>query len=165
MEQTHFLEPAMVDDTPTPPDIEQPQRGYTTQDVQSIPETPPPRRRRRRWKLWVAGLLLLPLLLIALWTWITMTYTYSEGQRVGFMQKLSRKGWLCKTWEGELAMANVPGQVQEKWYFTVRDNAVAQRVQESEGRRVALTYEEHKGIPFSCFGDTRYFVTGVKVVE
>jgi hypothetical protein len=157
----------MVDDAPPPPppEIEQPPRGYTTQDVQSLPEAELPRRRRRRWKLWLVGLLVLPVLLIALWTWITMTYSYSDGQRVGYLQKLSRKGWLCKTWEGELAMANVPGQLQEKWYFTVRDDLVARSAQEAEGRRVALSYEEHRGVPFSCLGETPYFVTGVRVVE
>jgi hypothetical protein len=159
----------MVDDSqpqpPPPPEIEQPPRGYTTQDMQTLGAVEPPRRRRRRWPLVLAGLVQVPVLLIALWTWITMTYTYSEGQRVGFLQKLSRKGWLCKTWEGELAMANVPGQLQEKWYFTVREDEVARQAQEAEGRRVALIYEEHKGIPFSCFGETPYFVTGVRVVE
>jgi hypothetical protein len=98
-------------------------------------------------------------------TWITLHWTYSEGERAGFVQKLSRKGWLCKTWEGEMAMVTMPGTVAEKFYFTVPDDAVAGQVNTSVGKRVALHYEQHKWVPSSCFGDTEFFVTGVRVVE
>ena len=119
-------------------------------------------RRRRRWLPWVLGILLAPVALLALWTWITMTYTYSSGDRAGYVQKFSKKGWLCKTWEGELSMVNIPGQAQERWFFTVRDDSVARVLTDVMGQRVALTYEEHRGIPFSCIGETPYFVTGVR---
>lgn len=100
-----------------------------------------------------------------LWTWATLSYDYSDGERAGYVQKFSRKGWICKTWEGELALVNLPGAMPEIFHFSVRDNAVAKRIQDVVGRRVALTYEQHIGVPTSCFGDTQYFVVDVRVVE
>jgi len=99
------------------------------------------------------------------WTWFSLTYNYSDGERAGYVQKLSRKGWLCKTWEGELALVNLPGAMPEIFRFTVRDETVAKRIQESVGKRVALTYEQHVGVPTSCFGETEYFITGQRVIE
>jgi hypothetical protein len=103
--------------------------------------------------------------LVAAFTAFTLWYSYSEGERAGYVQKLSKKGWICKTWEGEMAMVTMPGTVAEKFYFTVREDSVAAKINETVGRRVVLMYEEHKWIPFSCFGDTGYFVTGVKTPE
>jgi hypothetical protein len=100
-----------------------------------------------------------------LWTWITLSYDYSDGERAGYVQKLSRKGWICKTWEGELALVNLPGAMPEIFHFSVRDDDVAKRIQDVVGKRVALTYEQHIGVPTSCFGETEYFVVDVKVVE
>jgi hypothetical protein len=100
-----------------------------------------------------------------LWTWFTLSYDYSDGERAGYVQKFSRKGWICKTWEGELALVNLPGAMPEIFHFTVRDDAVARRIQEVVGKRVALTYEEHIGVPTRCFGDTGYFVVDVRQVE
>ena len=102
---------------------------------------------------------------VALWTWLTLTWTYSDGERAGYVQKLSKRGWICKTWEGEMAMVTMPGTVAEKFYFTVPDDDVAKKINTSVGARVALHYEEHKWIPFSCFGDTGYFVTDVRAAE
>jgi hypothetical protein len=96
--------------------------------------------------------------------WLALHWSYSEGERAGFMQKLSNKGWLCKTWEGELSLVALPGAAPEKFIFTVRDDAVAAKINQQVGQRVALTYEEHRGLPSSCFGDTAYFVTDVKRV-
>lgn len=151
-----------------PDDIEQPPRGYNTEDVKAIeePEEPPPKRRRfARWKLVVVGLLLIPVLVFALWTFWSLTWTYSEGDRVGWVQKFSKKGWICKTWEGELAISNVPGSLPQLFHFTVRDDSVARAINDVAGRRVSLHYQEHVGIPTSCFGETQYFVTQVRVVE
>jgi hypothetical protein len=120
--------------------------------------------RRTIWLI-VAGIVLVPLLVFAIWTWSALTWSYSEGERAGYVQKFSKRGWLCKTWEGELAMVNVPGAMQEKFAFSVRDDLVAQHVTASMGKRVALTYEQHKGVPTTCFGETEYFVTAVKVLE
>jgi hypothetical protein len=99
------------------------------------------------------------------WTWFSLTYNYSDGERAGYVQKLSRKGWICKTWEGELALVNLPGAMPEIFHFSVRDDGVATRIQESVGKRVALSYEQHIGIPTTCFGETEYFVVNIKVVE
>jgi hypothetical protein len=91
-------------------------------------------------------------------------WTYSSGERAGFVQKFSHKGWLCKTWEGEIAMVNMPGAAQERFAFTVRDDSVANVITRLMGSRVALTYEQHRGVPGSCFGDTEYYVTAAKAV-
>lgn len=101
----------------------------------------------------------------ALYTYGTLHYSYSEGERVGFVQKVSKKGWLCKTDEGELAMANVLGQQAQIFTFTVRDDTIAGQIEALAGHKVSLHYEEHRGIPSTCFGDTTYFVTGVKKAE
>ncbi|HEX4909810.1 MAG TPA: hypothetical protein VFV64_03510 [Permianibacter sp.] len=111
---------------------------------------------------WKAILVLL--LLFALYTWLVLSWSYSKGERAGYVQKLSEKGWLCKTWEGELAMINVPGTLTEKFAFTVRDEAVVAKINRSLGKRVSLVYEQHVGIPSSCFGETGYFVTDVREV-
>jgi hypothetical protein len=151
-----------------PDDIEQPPRGYNTEDVKAIEEQeePAPKRRRfARWKLIVFLLLLIPVLVFALWTWWALSWTYSDGDRVGFVQKFSRKGWICKTWEGELAMSPVPGSVPQLFDFTVRDDSVARAINNVAGKRVSLHYEEHVGVPTSCFGETQYYVTQVRVVE
>jgi hypothetical protein len=112
----------------------------------------------------VAAVILSPIAVIALWTVIALHYTYSDGQRAGYVQKFSRKGWMCKTWEGQLAMVNVPGALQERWDFTVRDDSIARLISNSMGQRVALEYDQHEGVPTSCFGETQYYVTGVRVL-
>ncbi|MBV1775091.1 hypothetical protein KSF73_05110 [Burkholderiaceae bacterium DAT-1] len=103
--------------------------------------------------------------LAAAWTWLTLHWSYSNGDRAGYVQKLSRKGWVCKTWEGELAMVNVPGSLTEKFFFTVPDDALAQRINANLGKRMSLQYEQHLGVPSTCFGESEYFVTDFKVVE
>ena len=104
------------------------------------------------------------LVLLALYTLFAYGYSYSDGERAGFVQKLANKGWVCKTWEGELAMVNLPGQPAEIFLFSVRDDAVAAQINAALGQRVVLTYAEHRGLPSSCFGDTAHFVTAVRVV-
>lgn len=150
-----------------PDDIEQPPRGYNTEDVKAVPDQEPAPRRRRisRWKLFVAALILVPALAFALWTWVALGWSYSEGDRAGWVQKISRKGWLCKTWEGELAQSNVPGSMPQLFLFSVRDDSIAQQINAAAGKRVSLHYEEHRGIPTSCFGETPYFVTAVRILE
>ncbi len=101
----------------------------------------------------------------ALYTYASLNFSYGKGERVGFVQKLSKKGWICKTNEGELAMVNMAGQPAEKFYFTVRDDAVAQKIESFAGHRVALQYEEHKGVPSSCFGETQYYVIDANKTE
>ena len=104
-------------------------------------------------------------LAFALYVWAALSFSYSDGERVGYVQKFSRKGWICKTWEGELAMANLPGTVPQIFSFTVRDGAVANQINSDMGKRVVLHYEQHVGLPTSCFGDTEYFVVRTRAAE
>jgi hypothetical protein len=120
--------------------------------------------RRHRGKLLLFGFLVVVFGGAALWTMATLAFAYSSGDRIGFVQKLSHKGWVCRTWEGELAMNPVPGSTPQIFTFTVPDAAVAKRIEDAEGKKVALHYEEKRGIPSSCFGDTRYFVKDVRVL-
>jgi hypothetical protein len=131
--------------------------------VQPVTTTPPPRKRRKGC-FFLILLLVVAILLFALYVWIALHANYSEGERAGYVQKFSRKGWLCKTWEGELAMVNLPGAMPEVFAFTVRDDGVANRLNQSLGQRVRLHYEQHKGLPTSCWGETEYFVTGVQPI-
>jgi len=115
--------------------------------------------------LWGIGFLLFIVGAFAAYTWLTLHWSYSKGERGGFVQKFSHKGWLCKTWEGELSMVQLAGAIPEKFLFSVRDEEVAQRVNKSMGKRVNLFYEQHIGIPTTCIGETEYFVIDVKTVE
>ncbi|MEP6608184.1 MAG: hypothetical protein ABJA83_05845 [Burkholderiaceae bacterium] len=128
------------------------------------PVTTAPRRRTSIVKMFF-WLLLVPIALIALYFTVVLKWNYSDGERAGWVQKLSRKGWLCKTWEGEMAMVSMPGAIPEKFLFTVRDEAVAESVNEVMGKRVTLHYEEKVGLPTSCFGETRHFVNRVVQVD
>lgn len=103
-------------------------------------------------------------LLALAWVWLTLHWNYSEGERAGYVQKLSKKGWLCKTWEGEIAMVTMPGAIPEKFEFTVADDAVAHRINALSGKRVVLNYRQHKFVPSSCFGETEYFIEEVREV-
>ena len=113
---------------------------------------------------WFGIIVVLPLLGLVAYTWLVLTWSFSSGERAGYVQKLSKKGWLCKTWEGEMALVSMPGTVAEKFPFTVRSDAIARQINDSIGEKVAVTYEQHIGIPTTCFGETGYFVTAVKVV-
>lgn len=101
----------------------------------------------------------------AAYTWSALHLSYSKGERSGYVQKLSKKGWVCKTWEGEMAMVSIPGTTPEIFNFSVRDDAVAAKLNQTMGKRVAISYAQHKGVPTQCFGETEYFVTDVKAVE
>ena len=125
----------------------------------------PPRPWRRSLFRYLIGLFFLAVLLVAAYVWLALSWSFAEGERAGYVQKFSRKGWICKTWEGELAMANLPGAMPEVWPFTVRDPMVAVRINDSMGKRVSLHYEQHRGLPTTCFGETDYFVVDVKGVE
>ena len=96
---------------------------------------------------------------------LVLNWSYSKGERIGYVQKFSEKGWLCKTWEGELQMLPVPGAVPEKFVFSVRDMAMIGKINSSLGKKVSLSYEQHKGIPTNCFGESEYFAVDAKVLE
>lgn len=121
--------------------------------------------KQKHWGVWLGLVLLAPIALFAAYTWLVLSWSYSSGERAGYVQKFSNKGWVCKTWEGELAMVSMPGTMSEKFYFTVRDDAVAARINQSLGKQVTLAYQQHVGVPTACFGETEYFVSDVRVVE
>ena len=117
---------------------------------------------RRHWgPVALASVVLVPALIFVAWAWIALTFSYSEGERAGWVQKFSRKGWVCKTWEGELAQVNLPGAAPVVFPFSVRDEAVASEILRHMGERVSIRYEQHVGVPTRCFGETQYFVTSV----
>ena len=119
-----------------------------------------------KWLIWgILGLLVLPVLVIGAWTYGALQFSYSSGERSGYVQKISNKGWVCKTWEGELAMVTQPGVPPQLFAFSVRDETVARSLLDAAGKRVNLTYEQHKGLPGNCFGETEYFITGSKIVQ
>jgi hypothetical protein len=101
--------------------------------------------------------------LLALYTWAALHISYSEGEREGFLQKFSRKGWICKTWEGEILLSSMPGAIPERFSFSVRNDQTAKDLMAAMGKRVQLSYEQHKGVPSQCFGETEYFVEKVIV--
>ena len=111
------------------------------------------------------GIVVAIVLGFVVFTWLTLHWAYSEGERAGFLQKFSRKGWVCKTWEGEMALVTLPGTMAEKFAFTVRDDDIAKQLMADIGKRVTVHYEQRKWIPTSCFGDTEYFVTDVQVIR
>jgi hypothetical protein len=103
-------------------------------------------------------------IVVALYTWLALTWNYSSGERAGFVQKFSKKGFVSKTWEGELAMVAMPGTTPEKFYFTVTDEDLAQQINATMGQKVALSYDQHIGVPTTLFGETQYFVRAVRRV-
>ena len=111
------------------------------------------------------GLILILLVLFVAYTFTTLHWVYSSGERVGFVQKISEKGFICKTYEGEQVLVTVPGTQAEKFFFTAKNEAVYNKINETNGQRVRLLYKQHKWIPTSCFGDTEYFVYDVKVLK
>jgi hypothetical protein len=135
----------------------------TTPLPASGPAAAPPPRRRRSFKSYLLGSLVGALLLIALYTWFMLWWSYSDGERAGVLQKFSKRGWVCKTYEGELAMYVVAGVAPQIWNFSVRDEALAGQLSAAVGKRVRLHYTEHPGLPTNCFGETDYFVDRFEV--
>ena len=131
----------------------------------STTPSPPPAAKppRRSFKSWLLGSLVGAILLIVLYTLFMLWWSYSEGERAGVLQKFSKRGWICKTYEGELAMYVVGGVAPQIWNFSVRDEAVAEELMKAVGQHVRLHYSEHRGLPTSCFGETDYFVDRVEI--
>ena len=125
------------------------------------PSAPPGRNTHHRVRTIILLIVLIPVVVIALWIWVALGYTYASGERAGYVQKISKKGWLCKTWEGELAMANLPGTMPQIFSFTVRNDSIANVLEQTIGKQVSVTYEQHRGLPTSCFGETEYFISRV----
>lgn len=152
-------------DTPAPP---APPAPEGTGHPEEAAATVAPVRRgflRRHWLgVTLVTLVGVPLFVFTIWAGVALTFSYSEGTRTGFVQKLSRKGWICKTWEGEMAMTAQPGVAPTLFMFTVRLDSIADEITRLEGKQVTLRYEEHTGVPSSCFGETGHFVNGVSEV-
>lgn len=62
-------------------------------------------------------------------------------------------------------MVNLPGAMTEKFVFTVHNPNVAAQIEQTMGKRISISYEQHLGVPTSCFGETEYYVVSVKTVE
>jgi len=120
---------------------------------------------RRRGLVILLLVILVPAVVLGTWAWVTLNYSYSKGERAGYVQKISKKGWVCKTWEGELAMANLPGTMPEIFSFSVRNDSIAHLLEKNVGKRVSITYEQHRGVPTSCFAETEYYITNVRLVD
>jgi hypothetical protein len=116
-------------------------------------------------KLRVLLVLLVLAALVVGYFWSALRWSYASGERAGWVQKFSKKGWFCKTWEGEMAMVSMPGSTTEKFLFTVWDDDAVEQINKFMGRRVNLHYEQKVGLPTTCFGETRYYVTQVTLVE
>ena len=129
------------------------------------PTLPAGAPRAKNWSLWFVGFLVVFLALLVGYTWLALSWSYSSGERAGYVQKFSQKGWLCKTWEGEMAIVAIPGSLPEIFKFTVRDDKVAAEINSVMGKRVAISYEQHVGIPSTCFGETGYYVSRAQSVE
>lgn len=119
----------------------------------------------RRVSFVILGVLVVPIVLFALYTWFTLSWSYSEGERAGYLQKFSKKGWLCKTWEGEILLSSMPGAIPERFAFSVRNDQIAKDLMAATGKRVVLSYAQHKGVPSSCFGETEHFIEKVTVSQ
>ena len=137
-----------------------------TPEVSDAPPAPrPPSKWRRKVLILLLAIIVLPMVVFSLWAGVTLGWVYSTGDRAGYVQKLSKKGWLCKTWEGELNMVSPPGSVTPQMFnFTVRSDSLASILEQDMGKRVSLTYQQHRGVPSSCFGETEYFVSNVRIV-
>jgi hypothetical protein len=144
------------------PDARAPEEPTGTR---TVPDAAPARPKKSRLGLKLLGIfVVLPVLLFAAWTAIALSWPYSRGERAGYIQKFSQKGWVCKTWEGDMAMSTIPGSMPEHFAFSVRNDSIAREITKLMGSRVALSYEQHRGVPSNCFGETQYFITAVKPV-
>lgn len=145
-----------------------PSPADTDTDSPLPPLVPPVHRKSFLRRHWLSAALLsmfgLPALGLALWATIALNWSYSTGKRAGYVQKMSRKGFLCKTWEGTLYTDIARGFRSDSFSFTVRNDSIAHMIESMSGKRVAVDYEQHIYVPTSCFGDTEYFVTGVNVL-
>ncbi|MEQ1552701.1 MAG: hypothetical protein ABL929_00915 [Ferruginibacter sp.] len=96
--------------------------------------------------------------------WWKYYYTYSDGSRSGMLQKLSHKGNLMKTYEGELVLSSVSSSsgvalASEKFFFSIANDSIAKMMMNMEGKKVRLHYEQKKGaLPWR--GDSEYIVDG-----
>jgi hypothetical protein len=134
--------------------------------------SPQPERKPRKRRLWLkVGVPLVAVVIVgcALWVWVTLGFVYSSTQHTGYVENLSQRGWLCKTWEGELALTPTPALADtgktSNFRFTIRNDSVARALQLAAGQKVTLSIDEHRGVPTSCFGETENFVRGFRPAQ
>lgn len=87
---------------------------------------------------------------------------YSDGERTGLVNKISHKGLICQTWEGQMLVGNGNNVDPEEYFFTVKDDAVVKQVQDAQGKIATLHYKQY-ALSSNCWGDTSYEVVGVTV--
>ncbi len=118
---------------------------------------------KQRFKTTIFRIFLVSILVFAIVLWVC-SWTYSEGTRSGNLIKVSTKGVVFKSFEGELNLGGVrmlEGLEGNIWSFTILNDDVAQGVKEFEGKRVKVYYKErYKTMPWS--GDTNYIVTDIE---
>lgn len=116
--------------------------------------------------------LLLAGLLVLLVTFLLSQFSFSDGDRAGTITKFSRKGYIFKTYEGELLQGGVTDGTgafnAEKFLFSVSpgQDSVIHRIERAllNGRRVRVHYEE-KYFRFFWMGDTKYYITEVDFAQ
>jgi hypothetical protein len=119
-------------------------------------------KKMKKILIWAGVILLVVASFMFYWNYMN---TYSEGNRAGTLQKFSKKGSVFKTYEGELIMNSLTSTgnatiSSEKFYFSVKDEAVAKKMFELEGQQITVQYEQkRKHLPWS--GETDYFVTAI----
>jgi hypothetical protein len=163
MPDTPENEQAKPDREPSTSEFDVP--GRTDSDTAEISVTRQSWRRRHWRPITILAVILVPVFIFAAWAAITLSYSFSTGELAGFAQKLSKRGWICKTWEGELAMVNLPGAMPEIFRFSIRNDSIARLLERNLGKRVSLSYSQHRGVPTSCFGETEYYITNVRILE
>lgn len=136
--------------------------------MEQEPSVTPPRRRNIFLRIGCITTLVL-LLGFGVFVWWRYYYTYSDGNRFGLLQKFSRRGNLFKTFEGELILSSVKGNqnitlASEKFYFSVTDEGVAQKMHEMQGQNVTVHYEQKNSAAF-WRGDSEYIVDSVRVEQ
>lgn len=147
-------------DAPPPEALSNDSAGQDSREADPI--SPRQSFKRKHWgKLLLISIAMLPVLVFAVWSIVTLNWTYSEGPRPGYVQKIARKGFVCKTWEG-IMYPELAGFRADSFQFTVRNDSIAHLLQNMIGKHVSLEYQQHIGVPTSCFGDSQYFIVGVR---
>lgn len=117
-------------------------------------------------KKFLRWLLFICILIFCVFFWWKYYFTYSDGNRTGLLQKLSRKGTIFKTYEGEMVLSSIASTnnvalASEKFYFSVEADSIAKKLQDYEGKNVKVHYLQKNGtLPWR--GDTEYIVDAVE---
>ena len=118
----------------------------------------------KKFIVWFSIILIIVLGAFIYWKYI---YDYSEGYRAGLLQKVSYRGNIFKTYEGEMILSSVQSNTNvalasEKFLFSVKDKNTAIRLEQLQGKYVVVHYHEKNGKLPWC-GDTKYMVDSVRL--